>query len=84
MGLSVIDNHIPVPQDLHGLVLWAVWDYPPRCPHVISFLMHGKTDMNKNGRLGDITGRTNEADLNEVENRVIGLLVSLGHFTPEQ
>ena len=31
-------------------------------------------DVNKFGRLGDITGRPNENDLNDVKNRTIGII----------
>ena len=41
--------------------------------HVVG-QFHGKPDMNTSGRLGDITGRPNEQDLLDVENRVKGLL----------
>jgi len=38
---------------------------------------HNREDVNINGRLGDIRGRPNEADLFEVENRVKGLLAAI-------
>jgi len=38
---------------------------------------HGLEEANTSGRLGDIRGRPNEADLLEVENRVKGLLAGL-------
>ncbi|MBW1681627.1 MAG: flavodoxin family protein [Deltaproteobacteria bacterium] len=38
---------------------------------------HGQEEANVAGRLGDIRGRPNEADLAEVENRVKGLLAGL-------
>lgn len=43
--------------------------------------IHAKPEMNKVGRLGDITGRPNDADLAEIENKVKGLLAGLSHFT---
>ncbi|MBU2548514.1 MAG: flavodoxin domain-containing protein [Proteobacteria bacterium] len=38
---------------------------------------HNMEDVNVNGRLGDIRGRPNDADLLEIENRVKGLLAGI-------
>jgi len=38
---------------------------------------HGKDEMNLSGRLGDIRGRPNEHDLDDIANRVKGILSSL-------
>ena len=44
--------------------------------HVVGEL-HKETDLNTEGRLGDIRGRPNEQDLDDVRNRVRGILSSL-------
>ena len=38
---------------------------------------HKETNMNTNGRLGNILGRPNDKDLQEVENRTMGIVESL-------